>query len=326
MLVDFQLRPTNPKHLTYALNVLDWPSGDENGQVQRRTGNDSTFADSMTPAQVEADPRAQNGDMRLIPMLEIELSGNNIPLPMTTTLKTQVTLQGVDTSWPVSTTPPSFSTWLSGTLNFAQAGSNVNVNVQLNNPPTLQWLNIYTGTCSAGGDMMLRLTAGSASNVITNTNLLNLADGNHFVMATSNGHVAACADLPDLPNGPYLDRVVDETVLAPYGMSVKDKDRNGTMLAYVPLNVTPDDGGGQAAFSARVLYQPKTGNLGDAAQKVRLVWIVQTLTDWCKTPPDNTDLASEDVWCKYEASWNLDNIQFVHTYDDDWQTHRPERA
>ena len=318
---DFQLRPTNPKHLTYALNVLDWPSGDENGQVQRRTGNDSTFADSMTPAQVEADPRAQNGDMRLIPMLEIELSGNtqSVPLPMTTTVRTHVALQGVDTSWPVSTTPPSFTTWLSGTLNFAQAGSNVNVNVQLDGTPTLQWLNIYTGTCSAGGDLMSRLTAGSASNVITNTNLLNLADGNHFVMAASAGHTSACADLIDLPNGPYLDRVVDETVLAPYGISVKDKDRNGTMLAYVPLNVTPDDGGGQAAFSARVLYQPKTGNLGDVAQKVRLVWIVQTLTDWCKPAPDDADLASSDVWCKYEASWNLDNIQFVHTYDDDWQ-------
>ena len=29
VLVDIQLRPANPKHLTYALNVLDWPSGDE---------------------------------------------------------------------------------------------------------------------------------------------------------------------------------------------------------------------------------------------------------------------------------------------------------
>jgi hypothetical protein len=96
----FQLRPKNPKHLTYALNVLDWPGGDESGQVQRHTGNDSTFAKNLTPAQIEATP-ALNGDLRLIPMLEIELSGNNVPPPMTTTVKTQVQLQGVDTSWAV---------------------------------------------------------------------------------------------------------------------------------------------------------------------------------------------------------------------------------
>ena len=43
--VDLQLRPTNPAHLTYAFNVLDWPSGDAEGQVQRVL--DTTFADGM---------------------------------------------------------------------------------------------------------------------------------------------------------------------------------------------------------------------------------------------------------------------------------------
>ncbi len=33
--VDFQVRPTNPDHLGYAFNVLDWPDGDRTGQVQR---------------------------------------------------------------------------------------------------------------------------------------------------------------------------------------------------------------------------------------------------------------------------------------------------
>nr|MBP7690036.1 hypothetical protein [Thermoflexales bacterium] len=320
VLVDFQLRPSNPKHLTYALNVLDWPSGDEKGQVQRRTGNDSTFADGLTAAEAAGDPRSPNGDMRLIPMLEIELSGNNIPLPMTTTLKTRVALQGVDTSWPVSTTPPVFTTWLSGTLDFSQAGGNVNVNTSFAGTPTLEWFNIYTGTCAAGGEVLYGLTKGSASTVLTNTNLLKLADGNHFVAASGGaGHVAACADLPDLPNGSYTDRTVDEVALSPYGVSVRDKDNAGTLLAYVPLNVTPDDGGGQTAFSARVLYQPVAGNLGDTAQRVRLVWIVQMLTDMCRPAPDGADLSEEEVWCNYEAAWNLDNVQFMHTYDDDWQ-------
>ncbi len=43
--VDLQLRPANEDHLWWALNVLDWPSGDESGQIQRKTGNDSTYAD-----------------------------------------------------------------------------------------------------------------------------------------------------------------------------------------------------------------------------------------------------------------------------------------
>jgi hypothetical protein len=60
--VDFQLRPVNPGHLWYTLNVLDWPSEDREGQIQRV--HDTTFDTSGQDA---------NGDMRLIPMLEIEI-------------------------------------------------------------------------------------------------------------------------------------------------------------------------------------------------------------------------------------------------------------
>ncbi|MBN1890631.1 MAG: Ig-like domain-containing protein [Thermoflexales bacterium] len=57
---DFQVRPVNPEHLWYSLNVLDWPSGDTEGQIQRV--HDTTFGTTGHDA---------NGDMRLIPMLEI---------------------------------------------------------------------------------------------------------------------------------------------------------------------------------------------------------------------------------------------------------------
>jgi len=70
--VDFQLRPQKEEHLWYALNVLDWPSGDENAQIQRKTGNDSTFAD-LPGGDASIEPNSDNGDMRLIPMLEIEI-------------------------------------------------------------------------------------------------------------------------------------------------------------------------------------------------------------------------------------------------------------
>ena len=68
--VDLQIRPAKEEHLWWAMNVLDWPSGDEAGQIQRKSGNDSTYADVHRSA---ADPRFSNGDMRLVPMLEISI-------------------------------------------------------------------------------------------------------------------------------------------------------------------------------------------------------------------------------------------------------------
>ncbi|MGD8855030.1 MAG: LamG domain-containing protein, partial [Chloroflexota bacterium] len=69
--VDLQLRPTNPEHLTYAFSVLDWPSGDTKGQVQRVL--DTTFSNSMSEEEIQKDPRSVNGDLRLIPMVEVNV-------------------------------------------------------------------------------------------------------------------------------------------------------------------------------------------------------------------------------------------------------------
>lgn len=87
VLVDLQIRPTNPKHLGYTFSVLDWPTGDTQGQVQRVF--DTTFAtavdDPMTAEELETDPRAAYGDMRLIPMLEIRVpykAGHTRNLPV----------------------------------------------------------------------------------------------------------------------------------------------------------------------------------------------------------------------------------------------------
>ena len=81
--VDFQLRPTDADHLWYTLNVLDWPSDDHEGQIQRFY--DQTLYEA-TPVENRpmADPRSKNGDMRLIPMLEIEMpyqAGHSRNLP-----------------------------------------------------------------------------------------------------------------------------------------------------------------------------------------------------------------------------------------------------
>ncbi|MBI1294207.1 hypothetical protein GC175_04525 [bacterium] len=80
--VEFQIRPTNANHIGFGQSVLDWPTGDSEGQIQRRIT--STFADvNPLPANVAAPSPypAAYGDMRLVPMLEIEMGGASAPLP-----------------------------------------------------------------------------------------------------------------------------------------------------------------------------------------------------------------------------------------------------
>jgi hypothetical protein len=87
VVVDLQLRPTNPRHLTFAQNVLDWPTGDAQGQVQRL--QPSTFGDLRQPGTglpLFSDPAdsANNGDLRLVPMLEVTMPQDTRDLPRTT--------------------------------------------------------------------------------------------------------------------------------------------------------------------------------------------------------------------------------------------------
>ncbi len=80
--VEIQVRPTNTTHLRYAFNVFDWPKGDVQGQMMDEDGK--TFKDA-TP---ESDsPQDAYGDVKLIPMLEIEITGNPTNLPDEETLK-----------------------------------------------------------------------------------------------------------------------------------------------------------------------------------------------------------------------------------------------
>ncbi len=74
--VEFQLRPTDPDHLWYAMNVLDWPEGDLQGQIQDADG--ATFYD--VDNSLDRSPN-DNGDVKLVPMLEIKISGEPDNLP-----------------------------------------------------------------------------------------------------------------------------------------------------------------------------------------------------------------------------------------------------
>ena len=68
--VELQIRPERDEHLWWALSVLDWPGGDQEGQIQRIAGNTTTYADLYPNA---AEPRFGYGNMRLVPMLEIAI-------------------------------------------------------------------------------------------------------------------------------------------------------------------------------------------------------------------------------------------------------------
>ncbi|MBM7844941.1 LamG-like jellyroll fold domain-containing protein [Herpetosiphon giganteus] len=84
--VDFQITPTNPDHLDYFGSVLDWPTGDSAGQIQRHLETNFANTDNLTLRSTDAN--AANGDIRLLPMLQIRMpytSGHYANLPVNAT-------------------------------------------------------------------------------------------------------------------------------------------------------------------------------------------------------------------------------------------------
>ncbi|MCP5098322.1 MAG: tandem-95 repeat protein, partial [Chloroflexi bacterium] len=92
VLVDMQFRPTNPDNMTLNGHILDWPSGDTEGQITRRW--DTTFLGHDNPDIASSDDNAGNGDVRLIPMLEVTMpyeAGHYANLPITDTIDVDAT-------------------------------------------------------------------------------------------------------------------------------------------------------------------------------------------------------------------------------------------
>ncbi len=292
--VDFQLRSENEDHLWYALNVLDWPSSDEDGQIQRKAGNDSTFADIAQENQA-VSANADNGDMRLIPMLEIEMTGESFPLKFTT--------PEIDVK---------FSGALTATVHFEQDGADVAVDFSLHSGDASQ-VAINEHSCHNLGNNLYTFTgvADGASRTILNQKLTGLADGKHGLKLTISGK-DYCVDIGNVVNGPFADQMVDRDPLDPYGISVREKDDDGTLLAYVPLNLVADEtGSDRTAFAGRMAYWPTTDQWGDT-QKVNVVWVIQMLTDHrCNEGEEFAGLCTEDEWV-------LDTLQVVRAYPETW--------
>ncbi|MCA0350423.1 MAG: hypothetical protein LCH85_00375 [Chloroflexi bacterium] len=139
-----------------------------------------------------------------------------------------------------------------------------------------------------------------------------------ITMPYSTGHYANLPITTTYQNnqrqlGVGVEQWLDSSELDPYGITVRDLDTNsGNLLAYVPVvRVSNSMGGNPAAFAARMLYYPEQGSNGTAnwgaAQQVRLVWLVQMITDEC------VDAEADPSTCARQ-----ENLSIVQIYDETW--------
>ena len=166
VLVDLQMRPVTPTHLAYAMNVLDWPAGDVDGQIQHKA--DSTFQDSNNRTSRNPDDDAGgHGDMRLVPLLEIVMTGAQIPLKLTE---------------PAVTVTVGSGTALSERGNSEarrqQPGRHADFTFTL---PQGASLELYVGTCASLGKLLVTTFTGTTG-AILGKRLTKLADGNHALV------------------------------------------------------------------------------------------------------------------------------------------------
>ncbi len=81
--IDFQFRPQTATNLNLYHHVLDWPSQDADGQIQRL--RETTWANTDNLNLRSNAANADNGDIRLVPMLEITMpyaAGHYANLPV----------------------------------------------------------------------------------------------------------------------------------------------------------------------------------------------------------------------------------------------------
>ena len=88
VLVEIQMRPEDESLLTTSGLILDWPTGDYEGQIVR--GNDTTFATTTNADASSTDANAEYGDVRILPLLRITVpyaDGHYANLPVNDSYK-----------------------------------------------------------------------------------------------------------------------------------------------------------------------------------------------------------------------------------------------
>jgi hypothetical protein len=81
--LQFQIRPIEPRHLAFYGSVFDWPANDNKGQFQRVLS--TTFQTTSNPDIQQSGANMNFGDMRVVPMLQINVpyqAGHYANLPV----------------------------------------------------------------------------------------------------------------------------------------------------------------------------------------------------------------------------------------------------
>ncbi len=287
--------------------MLDWPKDDKGAITDT---DNKTFFDicrsSDNPSQCSLSTDGK-GDIKFIPMLEIELPGNNTNLPLTTRATISMSPTPAEGNVPAG--------YGSGSISFEQVGADVAVDMS-QFVGDLQNVQIFEGSCDnrwatfrsnppAVAAIPYFTDDGPAP--IPNATFRDWADGNHFVFTGYAPFGESCGQIPNLPYDG--DKLVDQEALTSFGITVRNVTSDGSKkVAYAPLNlITDPDTDERVAFSARMLYEPAARW---DAQQVRMVWVVRVLTDGGCTA------ISVIGSCLEEG----DNIpQLVQTYDDSFQ-------
>ncbi|MCI0581090.1 MAG: hypothetical protein L0331_33450, partial [Chloroflexi bacterium] len=288
-LVDFQLRPANPNHLWYALNTFDWPADDR--------GNLSDITNATFPGM--------DGDVQLLPMLEIQIPGapSNLPLASPIATVDLVPVPNVQHTFPD----------ISGTLTLEPNGNDLDVTFNLN---MLRDLDVRRGTCATPGPVVAQISLPLAglTQTVADVSLADWADGQHIIVVSEFDprRIVSCGQIPHLAfEG---NAMIDSSRLEPYQISVREGNTSRTTKAvYVPLSlVTDQESGRRVAFNGRMVYFP--GGNWQGAHQVRFVWAVSMLVD--EVCLYGNLLPGEGESCHQQAN---DVPEIVHVYDDTWQ-------
>lgn len=288
--VEFQFRPANSDQLRYAYNVLDWPY-DTEGQIKDLDNATFYSVDTSLPAYPN-----DNGDMKLIPMLEIQTGSTASNLPLTETPpEVQLTLQDMTGSG------------IQGSITINQSGDDLVMQHTGLSGEGLEHA-IYQGTCSEPSTPWIVYGVDSHGQAILGHRPLeSVANGQYVIVVYPESEKLqggyACAPLPNLPR--EGGKWVDIPLLNKYGISVIPQ-ANGSKIVYAPVDLTVvSKTNEKVAFHAKMIYQPQTADWG-AAHSIRLLWMVQALVDHCAGP----DLSS---------CYLLNNPEIVQTYYADFK-------
>jgi hypothetical protein len=313
--VEYQLRPTNPDHLWYALTTRDWPR-DEEGQMQDRDGK--TFLD-VDPDSTH--PQDAYGDVRLVPMLEIEIPGTAGPSQLATTAP-YMSLRLDEYTDPRYRVGTPFTGTV--TLHRSAAGR-IDLQADLSRADALGYhrLALYSGTCERPQERkaMTRIyqTNTAAQFAFSFDELANqpyallfyyedeVAVLNNPALAFNPLHLPAnygCTDIPAaaLPFEESRALMADPQFYEPYGASVIGLGPGQGRAVYLPLQLATDSTtGAQLAFQGRMVYRLRGATWG-APHKVRLVWAVIGMSDRCSG-----------------SDCRANQTQILTIYPDEWQ-------